>query len=794
MSGRSAYVRKKNTEIKKDRSSRRVPSQLGNYSQYTEPQPSQNTYNASFQRQRSGTSISSNSELDRYGRRQAAVALPQETGIEKSALRSFMDSKSDKVRNKLASTITGSSSRGGELSPDPELWDPMGDTLVYFGKDPGPHSKLPASFRIQSSILEETESSFFITILREGYTYNNDFDLPPSPNSVPSSEYGSRGSPSRGGTSHGSHSDLTLPMRSPKTLQSIHSISQKGQSTPPSFESSRGDKGGAMVLHEIYFPAPVDQSKTDILRHHLTTRNIFALLLHKSLVGINLFQALSDLHERLGLYMPPESDNTSMIIEYIVSKGLDDVRNDPASAAGLLAWSEGQEVRWREGWREAFVNCAGMYSRVISVPESRDISPISKALLERGHLEMQVRIQQAEETLCQFKLGDLWPLPTTAQPPPARASYERFRKFLIKFYEHVYWLWPPKAEDQQEREFWLTRDIIMRLQRDFGALYDYLVDRDVVWDESEERSGRKWKILSKTNRPGFAADSPEVPMTDLLIAFDNNKRYHHIPHPFPIVPESIPPALAAAKSGGIFGGKKAKPADDKTIEKRAALAYSEATNIYQLGSDFVSNELVEAFSRFEKTDRPGEVDPFQARKGRWVLLYGVLQTLATLSVDTPDLRFKVDVDYFLSPRLRGTPPWRSQAEPSIEEANAQLSHCWMVPQTWINSTSERRLERMTSSSSRPSHPSQHPRHMIIPGLTMDGKARSSSEGESLDEGTQRARQWVNNGGDYHEDHNTVARYNQKEKIRDWPIPASMAPRIRQTRDVGVSDYEPPAEW
>jgi hypothetical protein len=575
--------------------------------------------------------------------------------------------------------------------------------------------------------------------------------------------------------------DSGMPIRSPKALPSMHSYAPKIQPTPPSSSSDPNtDKGAAPVLHEIYFPAPVNQSKTDNLRHHLTTRNVFALLMHKSLVGINLFQALADLHERLEMYMPPESDNTSMIIEYVVSRGLDDVRNDPSSASGLLAWSEGTNVRWREGWREAFVNCAGMYHRLPTVPESRDISPISKALLERANLELQVRIQQAEEQLSAFDLAELWPL-ASANPPPARASFERFRKFLVKFYEHVYWTWPPRYED--DRELWLTRDLVMRLQRDFGALYDYLVDRDVEWDGSEERSGRKWNIVSKSEREGFTADHKDLPLTDILVSFDNQRRYQHIPHPFPILPESIPPPPPPAKPSSLFGSKKTKPVDDRATEKRAALAYSEATNIYHLGSEFVSNELVEAFSRFEKTDRPGEVDPLEARNGRWVLLYGILQILSTLSVDTPDLRFVDDVDYFLSPRLRGTPPWRNQHEASIEEATPQGSHCWTAPRTWT-SRDEHAPDRSIATRQQ--------QHVVITGLTADGRARVSSDTESPDESSHRARQWVNNGGDFRDNNDTVPRWNQKEKIRDWPIASNG--RTRYNRDVGVSDYQPPAEW
>jgi hypothetical protein len=120
MSGRSAYVRKKNNQVVKDRvPGRRAPSQQGSYSlsygESSSAAQSTSYQNATFHRQRSGTSISSGSEADQQSRR--PTLLPLESGIEKSALRSFMDSKSDKLRNKLASTITGSAPRTDDPSP-----------------------------------------------------------------------------------------------------------------------------------------------------------------------------------------------------------------------------------------------------------------------------------------------------------------------------------------------------------------------------------------------------------------------------------------------------------------------------------------------------------------------------------------------------------------------------------------------------------------------------------------------------------------------------------------------------
>jgi hypothetical protein len=170
-------------------------------------------------------------------------------------------------------------------------------------------------------------------------------------------------------------------------------------------------------------------------------------------------------------------------------------------------------------------------------------------------------------------------------------------------------------------------------------------------------------------------------MTDILVAFDNLNRFPHIPHPYPLVPASISFVPRESMYKASKKAQRSAPIDDKVIERRIALAYAEATNIYTLGSDFVPNRLVDGFVRFEKVDRPNEIDPETARRGRWVLIYGILQVLATISVDTPLMRYKDGVTYHLHPRLRGTPPWKG-ADLNYDEASHEGSYCWLAPKTW----------------------------------------------------------------------------------------------------------------
>jgi hypothetical protein len=728
MSGRSAYVRKEKTKVKDGGSGHESNSERGTsisdfpMPMHTRAFEAEHAYRHNIE---ISTIKSSGSDDLAYARvRKPHLPVLDVSGIEKSSFRSMMDKKSESVRKGLVKTFGKKKKRGdsdgrpptsatirpesheldsgdyippasvfkarqqqvnepefsrpgppqtklpaipqgpqlkrwvgagrppqpwNKLRKDPELWDPNGDTLIFFGHETHQSSRPPPSFRLSSHILEATESRFLITLLREGSTdEGNAFGMPPSPISSPG-------------------------------MRSIQPARQGGHHhTPPISESSTNgyDAYDGQISYEIYFPAPINQSKIDTLRHQVTTRNVFALLSQASLVGLNLYQALFDLHERLEVYMPPETDAAGMIIDYIVTKGLDDVRENPAMATAILAWSESPAVRWEEGWREAYVHCAGMYNRLDTTPDYRYVTPITRALLERASLEVHVRVQSCEDRLSDFDFLDMWP-PLQPGNPLSRTAFERLRKFLLQHYRDSYASWPPSAPHGHEQ--WLTRNLAQKLQKDFSALYDFFVNREISWDCSEERSGRKWNLVNAGDK-SFQADTVDLPFTDIVIAFDNLHKYPHIPHPYPLVPDLLP-QRSDSKENLVKTKKLVKPQEDKMAERKAALAYTESTNIYLLGSDFVNNDLVDAFVKFEKGDRAGDADPYAARRGRWVLIYGILQTLASVSVDTPNIRYFDDVSYHLNPRLRGTPPWKG-ANQNVQEASHIGSHCWTIRTTW----------------------------------------------------------------------------------------------------------------
>lgn len=366
MSGRSAYVRKKKIHVKKDgenkhehNDGRRYPDPLlesfpmpvGGLDDYG--------YEASRKEAKSVRSTSSD-DTHAYTRvRKPVLPVIDVSGIEKSSFREMLDKKSEGIRKGIAgfgkkkkkdedprpqtsTTIRPTFNEGesmetarppsrqmptqqhrreesgdngrpgpphGKLPPvppppqlkrwagagrtphpwnklrkDPELWDPHGDTLVFLTHESHNAARAPPSFRVQSHVLEATESECLTRMLRKGYVdFYSDSELPPSPIS------------SAGGYSrHGPRQYRNDP-------------------TTPLSENASQDPDG-QISYELFFPAPMNQSKAESLRYHATTRNVFALLYQASLVGLNLLQALNDLHERLQLYMPQDQDSSELIM------------------------------------------------------------------------------------------------------------------------------------------------------------------------------------------------------------------------------------------------------------------------------------------------------------------------------------------------------------------------------------------------------------------------------------------------------------------------------------------------
>jgi hypothetical protein len=390
--------------------------------------------------------------------------------------------------------------------------------------------------------------------------------------------------------------------------------------------------------------------------------------------------------------------SVGMIIKYLSERKLDDVRNSMKTALGLLAWAEQDNVKWRQGYLESFVHIAGVLSpQMEDHPDFKRLSIVTRRNLGIAAKSLQLNVMEAEEKLSAFDFSDFWGEEMRGPGNAIYQSYTAFRQFLLHHFTRAYGSWPPTANS------WLNRKIVLSLQKDFGLLYDYLVNRDIVWDPREERPGKKWQMVNNKDAD-FRPYAGDVDMTDLLVTFDNKHGYQHIPHPYPLLPREVPQSSSkAAPKKSFFGGLKKQKVDankDAKAHLQLSIIYSDATNIEKMDVSFngmyihrlctylfplidsnyiAGSTLIDAFERFELSADLKGVTPREARLGRWILLYGILQVLSTLSVDVADLKWTQGVRYFLCTDLKRCPEWVTNGQIEMLEASQQRSWCWQRP-------------------------------------------------------------------------------------------------------------------
>jgi hypothetical protein len=118
---------------------------------------------------------------------------------------------------------------------------------------------------------------------------------------------------------------------------------------------------------ELYIPAPEDNSREASFQWHITTRNFFAFVLGKPLVGNLLGQAMIDLQERMCLFRSGPVDNHQDFLDYADAQGYRDFVGFPDYALAMLYYAE--HYKLRDAWIDAFAHCVGMNDKLVLSPE-----------------------------------------------------------------------------------------------------------------------------------------------------------------------------------------------------------------------------------------------------------------------------------------------------------------------------------------------------------------------------------------------------------------------------------------
>jgi hypothetical protein len=149
---------------------------------------------------------------------------------------------------------------------------------------------------------------------------------------------------------------------------------------------------------ELFIPAPAESDKRCSYDHHLATRNLFAFIFRRPVVGECLGSALVALMHSLQQFRTSEVDNVQDLMSYIDGEGYSNLNGQPTYALAMLRLAETFQLR--DLYIDAFAHCCGMSDQLFLTPEYQ-VSSVSR----------RAAIVFADRTIA-FMFGDSWIDPT----------------------------------------------------------------------------------------------------------------------------------------------------------------------------------------------------------------------------------------------------------------------------------------------------------------------------------------------------------------------------------------------
>jgi hypothetical protein len=101
--------------------------------------------------------------------------------------------------------------------------------------------------------------------------------------------------------------------------------------------------------------------------HHVATRNFFAWMFGRPMVGPHLGGALVALLNSMNEFRSHDADNIGDILDYMEEEDYADMRNDPNHALAVLFFAE--HFQFKTLWIDAYAHCAGMSERLFESSE-----------------------------------------------------------------------------------------------------------------------------------------------------------------------------------------------------------------------------------------------------------------------------------------------------------------------------------------------------------------------------------------------------------------------------------------
>ncbi|KAF2031228.1 hypothetical protein EK21DRAFT_63446, partial [Setomelanomma holmii] len=387
------------------------------------------------------------------------------------------------------------------------------------------------------------------------------------------------------------------------------------------------------IVIELYIPAPGQTSREDSFRWHLTTRNFFAFILGLPLVGHQMGESFVDLLERMALWRSASANHHQDFLEYADNQGYRDLVECTDYALASLHFAE--RYKRREVWIDAFAHCVGMSDSLALSPEYALLSQLTKALIGRAYLELNSHLERVTKALRTFLEDDFSPA-HLGVAEGARSHLNRFQRFLHQFYVEKFGYWPPPRSAAR-----FPKALYKSMFFDFQSLYDLLVDNQSSTDLASQKPA-----------------SGGICVLQNVGHFDKRNKFTPQPHPLPLLPSQAESQKTARSLSSASSHKKMRD----THYKSAALLV--ATN--HLNPDIMKSKIVQSYLEFERSyganssHRDEKIATTDARKVRWLVIYGTLQYLRSALRAPNGVRDTESPEYPLCCLIAGQSSWNAE--------------------------------------------------------------------------------------------------------------------------------------
>lgn len=414
--------------------------------------------------------------------------------------------------------------------------------------------------------------------------------------------------------------------------------------------SSLGNSKRGSSTVQLFFPAPEALSREESFRWHISTRNFFAFLLGKPLVGEHMGQTYVELQERLRLFRP-EANNDLDFLDYAENQGYRDLVECTDYALAILFYAE--HYKHREIWIDAFAHCVGMNDSLALSPEYSSTSRLTKALITRAHVEVDIHLGRVSNALSNFLDEDLSST-YLGLTQGARSHLDRFRRFLNLQFQQKFGHWPPPAGAS------FPKALYKSMYYDFKNLYDYLVDTESTTDIA----------LQKPASGGIC-------VLQNVGNFDKRHNFKAQPHPLPLLPTYSPPTRKAESQKALRQMTLASQHNKTHQFYTMSAALAVATNT--LKKDVTGSKIIQAYMHFEReyamdtSQREEKVSVIDARKVRWLLIYGTLQYLTSALLAPKEVRDAETADYPLCCLVAGQNTWNGDIKVATPPAHIAMN-------------------------------------------------------------------------------------------------------------------------